>query len=89
MGRIANISLHRYDSWGSIERLGLPIRAHCETCGTILKVDVKVVIALRGRSGSPIDVRTPCKVFDCTGLMVFQGTWGGTLNTPWRDLKSD
>jgi hypothetical protein len=32
---------------------------------------------------------TPCKVFDCSGSMVIQGTWGGTLNTPWRDLKSD
>lgn len=68
---------------------GWDILAACGKCGLIMRVDLAILIRLRGRDLSLWNRRARCRRVGCLGFVEFQGRAPGmsmheALSTPWE-----
>lgn len=66
---------------------GALIRAHCDTCRNAFKVDLAAIAAVKGRDYCLIDRRGACRLYDCSGTVMF--SWSPGTNAPYRAMTTD
>ena len=70
---------------GMIEQ-GACVKASCRKCGTVFKVDLEAIAALRGGDYSLIDRTATCRIYNCDGECFFMAS--ASESTPLRPMLS-
>lgn len=85
--RVAILWPRHVQTVGLMRDLNAHIAAFCPVCKQMFRVDLEVIIQLRGRSYSLIDQRGPCRKYECEGKALFMFSPGEGV--PFRPLATD
>lgn len=75
------------ESVGDMIRQGWDIHSRCMTCGTLFRVNLRIIAKVKGPDFSLWNRKDRCRRLGCIGHVEFQGrapdmSWHEVLNTP-------